>query len=175
NDLKKKVERGRNRLYAFQHEDGGWGWWTNDASDPFMTAYVIDGLTIAKHAGYEVDDDRIVRGREKLAAMLEAGKNDKGDDIDIETRAFMIYALAETGGVDSKHLEKLYAERGSLQPYGRALLALSLTLQKDKRAADVANDIERTARTDNRVAYWHSTRQARLDFAEEDETEGTAL
>jgi uncharacterized protein YfaS (alpha-2-macroglobulin family) len=27
NDLKKKVERGRNRLYAYQHEDGGWGWW----------------------------------------------------------------------------------------------------------------------------------------------------
>jgi hypothetical protein len=175
NDLKKKVERGRNRLYAFQHEDGGWGWWTNDASDPFMTAYVIDGLTIAKHAGYEVDDDRIVRGREKLNAMLEAGKNDKGDDIDTETRAFMVYALAETGGVDSKHLEKLYAERGSLQPYGRALLALVLSLQKDKRAAEVATDIERTVRSDNRVAYWHSQRQARLDFSDEDETEGTAM
>ena len=28
----------------FQHDDGGWGWWKNDQSDPFMTAYVIDGL-----------------------------------------------------------------------------------------------------------------------------------
>src|SRR6185295_12360814 len=25
NDLNKKVERGRNRLYGFQHQDGGWG------------------------------------------------------------------------------------------------------------------------------------------------------
>ena len=174
-ELKKKVERGRNRLYAFQHEDGGWGWWTDDASDPFMTAYVVDGLTLAKQAGYEIDDDRIVRGREKLQSMLAAGKTDKGTDLDPETRAFMIYALAETGGVDSNHLERLYAERGSLQPYGRALLALALTLQKDRRASEVATEIERTARTDNRTAYWHSNRQARLDFTEEDQTEGTAL
>jgi uncharacterized protein YfaS (alpha-2-macroglobulin family) len=174
-DLKKKVERGRNRLYAFQHEDGGWGWWTDDASDPFMTAYVVDGLMLAKQAGYEIDDDRIIRGREKLQSMLEAGKDDKGSEIESETRAFMIYALAETGGVDSKHLEKLYAERGNLQPYGRALLALALTLQKDRRASEVATEIERTARTDNRTAYWHSNRGQRLDFPEEDQTEGTAL
>lgn len=174
-DLKKKVERGRNRLYALQHDDGGWGWWTNDASDPFMTAYVVDGLTLAKQAGYEIDDDRIVRGREKLQSMLEAGKDDKGSELNSETRSFMVYALAETGGVDAKHLEKLYAERGNLQPYGRALLALALTLQKDRRAAEVATEIERTARTDNRTAYWHSNRQARLDFPEEDQTEGTAL
>ncbi len=174
-DLKKKVERGRNRLYAFQHEDGGWGWWTNDVSDPFMTAYVVDGLTLAKHAGYDVDEDRIARGRDKLQAMLDAGKNEKGVELDPETRAFMIYALAETGGADSKYVERLYSERGNLQPYARALLALTLTLQKDKRAADVANDIERTARVDNGTVHWYSSRQARLDFAEEDETEGTAL
>lgn len=175
NDLKKKVERGRNRLYSFQHEDGGWGWWKNDASDPFMTAYVVDGLTLAKQAGYEIDDDRIVRGREKLVAMLQSGTDGKGENLDTETRAFMIYALAETGGVDGALVDKLFGERSRLQPYGRALLALTLSLQKDKRAWEVATDIERTARSDNRVAYWHSQREARLDFAEQDQTEGTAL
>ena len=76
-DLKKKVERGRNRLYAFQHEDGGWGWWKDDESDPFMTAYVIDGLTLAKQAGYEIDDERLARGREKLHSMLESANASK--------------------------------------------------------------------------------------------------
>lgn len=175
NDLKKKVERGRNRLYSFQHEDGGWGWWKNDASDPFMTAYVVDGLTLAKQAGYEVDDDRIVRGRDKLIAMLQAGTDDSGRSLDAETRAFMLYALAETGGVDGTYVDKLYGERNNLQPYGRALLALTLSLQKDKRAIEIANEIERTVRKDSRVAYWHSQREARLDFSEEDQTEGTAL
>ena len=175
NDLKKKVEKGRNRLYSFQHEDGGWGWWKDDPSDPFMTAYVIDGLTLAKQAGYEIDDDRIVRGREKLMALLQSGTDDKSNQIDGETRAFMIYALAETGGVDGAHVNKLFGERASLQPYGRALLALTLSLQKDKRAWEVANEIERSVRSDNRVAYWHSERQERLDFADKDQTEGTAL
>ena len=175
NDLKKKVERGRNRLYAYQHEDGGWGWWKNDPSDPFMTAYVVDGLSLAKQAGYEIDDERISRGRVKLEAMLQAGTNETGTSLDSETRAFMVYALAETGGVESSHVDKLFGERANLQPYGRALLALALSLQKDNRAAEIANDIERTARNDNRVAYWHSQRQERLDFADQDETEGTAF
>ena len=175
NDLKKKVERGRNRLYAFQHEDGGWGWWKDDNSDPFMTAYVVEGLTLAKQAGYEVDDDRIARGRLKLEAMLSAGTNEKGTTLVAETRAFMVYALAESGGVESGHLDRLYGERTNLQPYGRALLALTLSLQKDKRAYEIANDIERSARTGNRTAYWHSKREERLDFPDQDETEGTAM
>ena len=27
NDLPKKVQRGLDRLYGYQHDDGGWGWW----------------------------------------------------------------------------------------------------------------------------------------------------
>jgi uncharacterized protein YfaS (alpha-2-macroglobulin family) len=174
NDLKTKVERGRNRLYGFQHDDGGWGWWKNDDSDPFMTAYVIDGLTLAKQAGYEIDDERLERGREKLRGMLDVGAG-KGD-IDPDARAFMIYALAESGGVDNSYLDKLFAERQNLQPYGRALLALALSLQKmDQRALEVAGEIERNAQVSNTMAYWQTKRPARLDFSQEDQTEGTAL
>jgi uncharacterized protein YfaS (alpha-2-macroglobulin family) len=175
NDLKKKVERGRNRLYGFQHEDGGWGWWKDDVSDPFMTAYVVDGLMLAKQAGYEIDDERISRGRARLEAMLHTGTDETGTALDSETRAFMVYALAETGGVDPQYVDKLFGEHTSLQPYARALLALTLALRKDRRAAEIADEIERTARNDNRVGYWHSQRVERLDFADRDETEGTAL
>ena len=171
NDLKKKVERGRNRLYSFQHEDGGWGWWKDDKSDPFMTAYVIDGLTLAKQAGFEIDDERLARGREKLQSMLEV-QNTK----DTDTRALMVYALTESGGANSKHVEKLFAERNNLQPYGRALLALTLSLLKmDKRAAEVASEIERSASIDNMTAHWESKRTPMIDFNESDQTEGTAL
>jgi alpha-2-macroglobulin len=172
NDLKKKVERGRNRLYAYQHDDGGWGWWKNDKSDPFMTAYVIDGLTLAKHTGYEIDEGPLARGRERLQAMLDSQDNSN----DLDTRAFMIYALSESGGADSRYVQKLFAERNKLQPYGRALLALTLSLVKmDQRAHEVAAEIEHSARVDNTTAHWESKRTARLDFTEYDETEGTAL
>ena len=62
NDLDKKVQKGLDRLYAYQHDDGGWGWWKDDKTDPFMTAYVVDGLTLASRAGYQVDGWRHGQG-----------------------------------------------------------------------------------------------------------------
>src|SRR6185295_6786111 len=84
NDLPKKVQKGMDRLYAYQHNDGGWGWWKDDQSDPFMTAYVVSGLTLAKQNGYEPDDNRIASGREKLKQMLDSGTTEAGTQIDLE-------------------------------------------------------------------------------------------
>src|SRR6266566_1669856 len=176
NDLPKKVQKGLDRLYAYQHNDGGWGWWKDDQSDPFMTAYVVSGLALAKQGGYEPDESRIASGREKLKQMLDSGTTEAGTQIDLETRAFMVYALEESGGAESRHLEKIVSERGNLQPYGRALLALTLKQRRDdKRARDVAAEIERTAMADDYSAHWESHRKAMLDFAESNDTEATAL
>jgi uncharacterized protein YfaS (alpha-2-macroglobulin family) len=175
NDLPRKVQKGMERLYAYQHSDGGWGWWKDDQSDPFMTAYVVSGLALAKQNSFSVDDSRIASGREKLKQMLDAGTTEAGTQIDQETRAFMVYALEESGGADSRYLEKVFNERGNLQPYGRALLALTLKQRKDKRANDVAAEIERTASADDSSAHWESHRKAMLDFAESNDTEATAL
>ena len=176
NDLPKKVQKGMDRLYAYQHNDGGWGWWKDDQSDPFMTAYVVSGLTLAKQNGYQPDDARIASGREKLKQMLDSGTTEAGTQIDLETRAFMVYALEGSGGGDSRYVEKVVSERGNLQPYGRALLALTLKQRKDgKRASDVAAEIERTATADDYSAHWESRRKAMLDFAESNDTEATAL
>ena len=176
NDLAKKVKKGMDRLYAFQHDDGGWGWWKDDQSDPFMTAYVVSGLTWAKQGDYDVSDDRIGKGREKLKQMLDAGKTEAGTVIDLETRAFMVYALEESGGSEGRHVEMVFSERGNLQPYGRALLALTLKQRKDeKRAREVAAEIERTATSDSFYTTWESRRKPMLDFAEQNDTEATAL
>ena len=80
NDLEKKVRSGLDRLYAFQHDDGGWGWWKNDESDPFMTAYVIDGLTLAKQAGYQIDDNRVQRGREQTSTDARSREDRVGNN-----------------------------------------------------------------------------------------------
>ncbi len=175
NDLPRKVQKGMNRLYAYQHDDGGWGWWKNDQSDPFMTAYVVNGLTLAQENGYEPDQSRIDNGREKLRQMLNSGTTEAGTAIDLETRAFMVYALEQSGGSDN-YVEKILTERNNLQPFGRALLALTLKHRKDdKRARDVAAEIERSAAADDYTAHWESKRKAMLDFSETNDTEATAL
>ena len=51
-DLNLKVDAGLERLADLQHDDGGWGWWKEDDSRVFMTAYVVAGLAEAAHAGY---------------------------------------------------------------------------------------------------------------------------
>ncbi|HEX8072548.1 MAG TPA: MG2 domain-containing protein [Pyrinomonadaceae bacterium] len=176
NNLGKKVRRGLERLYNYQHDDGGWGWWKDDPTDPWMTAYVVDGLTLASRAGYEIEDQRVERGRAKLGALVAAGKNDDGKAIDTETRAYMIYALSLSGGVDPRHVDDLFTNRGRLQPYGRALLALTLKQRGDeRRAQQVAGEIAGSARATDFDAHWESKRQPALDFSEDDSLEATAV
>jgi uncharacterized protein YfaS (alpha-2-macroglobulin family) len=40
------------RLKAYRHADGGWGWWQFDSSDPYLTAYVMEGFSALREAGY---------------------------------------------------------------------------------------------------------------------------
>ena len=65
--LNDMVQAGIERLYSFQHDDGGWGWWPDDPSRVFMTAYVVSGLGQAKDAGRTIDDDKLNKGRAWLA------------------------------------------------------------------------------------------------------------
>jgi hypothetical protein len=174
NNINKKVNKGLTRLYNFQHEDGGWGWWKDDPTDPWMTAYVVDGLTMASRAGYQTDDERVERGRGKLSGLLDAGKNDDGKEISIETRAYMVYALSASGGVNPRYIEDLITNRGRLQPYARALLALTLKQRGDGRARGLASEIERSAQQSDFDAHWESRRKTG-DYEEDNTIEATAL
>jgi uncharacterized protein YfaS (alpha-2-macroglobulin family) len=87
-ELESKIAAGLRRLYQFQHDDGGWGWWETDETHPFMTAYVVAGLSQAQAAGYTVDVDRLERGRESLVSQLNENQNAVPDIL-----AYMIYAL----------------------------------------------------------------------------------
>jgi len=60
------VEQGLQRLYGFQHDDGGWGWWKHDKTDEFMTTYVLFGLLTAQQAGYEINSQTLQNGIEAI-------------------------------------------------------------------------------------------------------------
>jgi uncharacterized protein YfaS (alpha-2-macroglobulin family) len=176
NNLDEKVQRGLERLYSFQRADGGWGWWKNDESDPFMTAYVIDGLTLASRAGYKTETWRVEGGRERLRRLIEEGSTGRGDRLpDTETRAYMIYALNESGETDSGYVDELYGTRENLQAYGRALLALALFERGDGRAREVAAELETLARTNDFEAHWQTSFKTHYGYERVMDTEATAL
>jgi len=104
--LNDMVKAGLERLYSYQHDDGGWGWWPDDPSRVFMTAYVVSGLGRAKVAGYTVDDDRLAKGRNWLLSTLAAHP-----DMLPELRAYTVYALAATGGAPKDALDKTWNSR----------------------------------------------------------------
>ncbi|HEX6623677.1 MAG TPA: alpha-2-macroglobulin family protein, partial [Pyrinomonadaceae bacterium] len=163
NDIGRKVRRGLRRLYNFQHQDGGWGWWKDDETDPWMTAYVVDGLAQARAAGYEVDADRLERARKRLAAMISAGQTGSNSAFAEDSRAYMTYALAISGGADARFVNDTFNRRDKLGAYGRALLALTLREAGDtKRAAVVASDIERTAKANASEANWETVEATAL-------------
>ncbi len=82
------TKAGLERLYGFQHGDGGWGWWKQGESDHWMTAYVVWGLTLAKDAGIKLKDGALERGVSFLdKTLVEEEKNP-----DMQT--WMLHALA---------------------------------------------------------------------------------
>src|SRR5208337_2099672 len=109
--LKAQVDAGLERLHDFQHEDGGWGWWKEDDSMVFMTAYVVAGLSQAQHAGYEVHQTAIDNGRNFLHQSLRDHPNMIAD-----LRAYVVYALTLTGEQDSKSLDLVWKSREKLSP-----------------------------------------------------------
>ncbi|MGB0522060.1 MAG: alpha-2-macroglobulin family protein [Flammeovirgaceae bacterium] len=69
-ELLKMVNKGLERLGQLQQNDGGWGWWRNDSSSPYYTAYVSNGLHLAKKAGYTVDQSMYSRAVHALSNQL---------------------------------------------------------------------------------------------------------
>ncbi|HEY2015473.1 MAG TPA: MG2 domain-containing protein, partial [Bryobacteraceae bacterium] len=87
--LQQKIRAGLDRLYGFQHEDGGWGWWETDDTHPFMTAYVVAGLAQAKAAGAQVNDEVVQKGVQWVQKHFAQDTKLAGD-----LRAYMVYSLA---------------------------------------------------------------------------------
>lgn len=137
-ELDAVVGKGLARLYDFQHEDGAWGWWKHDESDPFMTAYVVWGLRLAQKSGIGVKADVIDRGMGWLRLRL-VDLNDEPD-----RQAWLLHALAANftaGGKLSAEEEaavrNLWDKREVLTSYGRALFALAAHGYGDAEKAEV--------------------------------------
>ncbi|MBI1984373.1 MAG: alpha-2-macroglobulin, partial [Acidobacteria bacterium] len=168
-DLEKKIAAGLQRLYQFQHDDGGWGWWETDETHPFMTAYVVAGLAQARDAGYPVDEYRLRRGRDSLLQQINENPRAVAD-----IRAYLVYALAVSGEFDRQLADGLYDSREKLSPYGAGLMALLFARLNDPRAQEFAKSLEQSAQLQGPHASWKSERQEMLDFSSDNSFEATA-
>jgi uncharacterized protein YfaS (alpha-2-macroglobulin family) len=136
-DLPKMVESGFNRLYSMQHYDGGWGWWTNDQTHPFMTSYVIYGLALAQSAGYDVRKDVLSNGIKSLKSQFSTS------NLDPTTRAYMLYSLSYVDKKDEKIFDEQFKilSGEKLNDYAIGLLSMTATNIGDDATARKYNDM----------------------------------
>ena len=121
-ELDAMVQAGLDRLYDFQHADGGWGWWKEGTSDPYMTAYVLWGLALAKNAEVDVRGGVVERGLGWLETQLVEAE----DQPDLQ--AWELHALSahrRTGKFASTAMSNLWEKRDKLNAYSRALFLLA--------------------------------------------------
>jgi hypothetical protein len=168
--LSKQVQAGLDRLYNYQHPDGGWGWWQSDDSHPFMTAYVLAGLSQAKMAGFDVKQDAIDKGRAWL--LPEFNKSTK---VRTDLRAYMAYALVLSGSdSNAQIIDSVWSQRSTLTAYGKAVLGLAMLAVNDSRAKDLTTQLEGDAKQDDSQAWWPSDQNYLMDYSGDTTPQSTA-
>jgi uncharacterized protein YfaS (alpha-2-macroglobulin family) len=170
-----QVSIGLQRLYNRQHYDGGWGWWINDDSNPYLTAYVMLGLIEAQRAGFTVDKEVMARAASYLQGYLRSSR-DVEYNWQANRRAFILYVLAEAEKPDASRMVTLFEQRDKLDTFGKAYLAMGFGLLGEdyrKNVDTLLSDITGEAIVSATGAHWE---EARPDYyAMNTDTRSTAI
>jgi hypothetical protein len=162
-EVDRMIGAGLKRLADMQHADGSWGWWKNSDGDPYMTAYVLHGLLVARDCDVKVSPDAIERATGWLTG--QAAKPKVTDDnwwwrhLDNDnSRVFMLSVIGRAKPSALKepklaaHIERIWKARDGLTDYGRAYLALTLQAAERKDdARTVVENFQNTAQLDEKA------------------------
>ncbi len=176
--LDRQVSAGIQRLYDFQHQDGGWGWWKEDGNHPFMTAYALWGLDESRRAGVRVDMGRIGNASRQLAQLYM-----RYPRVEPDLKVYEAYVLQRAAAGDEtipwygeneqgtySHAvarNELWDMRSRMSAYGRALLLLLLDETRDPRGNELAAALIGEAQTRGDVSWWAVANDPLLfDYAE---------
>jgi alpha-2-macroglobulin len=150
---------GLDQLTTSQNPDGGWGWFSDMESNPYVTAYALLGLAEARDTGYAIS-----------AAMLEQAANYLSGQFitlqlntptwQLDRQAFLIYVLARAGVSEAGTLldraMPLHVDRLELSHAGRATLLMAfIELDPVSNAAGaLASDLTSAAILSASGAHW---------------------
>jgi uncharacterized protein YfaS (alpha-2-macroglobulin family) len=146
-ELDRMVRAGLDRIYSFQHADGGWGWWKMDESSPYTTAYVVESLRTARDAGVQIDGNAYSRGVRFLTGYVDKDLKEVKEHWwygGMHLQAYLAYLLSAEGKADREWLGNLVEERAKLNLYSKAFLAMALhrTKMRDKAALVLRNILQ---------------------------------
>jgi len=164
--LAAQVEIGVQRLANRQNPDGGWGFWSGEASNTFITSYVLWGLANAQTLDFIVPERTISEAVNYLNNNFAAPK-DIEETWRLNEMAFTLFVLSETQNGDSGRTSTLFDVRERLDHYGRAYLAMALAnlaetnATPDARVDTLLDDLFSSAQVSATGAAWH---EAQIDY-----------
>jgi uncharacterized protein YfaS (alpha-2-macroglobulin family) len=142
------IEASIQKLYGLQHRDGGWGWWYDDDSDAYQTAWVLHGLSSIREAGYFIDPQVLERGAAYLGYTLH--------EIDIRTQAYALYSMSLAGHGNLEQATALMnTSLTELDPFSQSALALAFHHLESQTDADkVLSQLQKSLVEKGDLAYW---------------------
>lgn len=151
--LPKVIAKGLKRIVSFQHSDGGWGWWKQDNTDPYMTAYAMYGLIRAKQLGAEVDESVINNGKEALKNLLKNGTTQTNVwMLGSEATTYFIHYVASLAGIEN--IPPQPRSSGFKDRMAESMLVLALHAQNKHEDADYwRRDLEKSAICQNGLCH----------------------
>ena len=157
--LNASLKRGVRQLLNNQNEDFGWSWYAGGRSDPYLSAYILFGLSRAQNAGGYVDETVFINARDYLhIASLPYLEEANPKTWQKDRLAFIQYVMQITGGADAIAVDQLDEWRADLNPWAQALLALTLESRNagDARASNLLADLEASAQRNASGVHWES-------------------
>ncbi len=169
--------KGLARLKDSHNADGGWGWWQHAQSDPYITAYVMEGLYLLHEQGQNVDSalpdqwrsnglSWLEKASQKLTAQLSDPKiasneweqNDRLTDL-----TYMRYVISLYGGKpDPAFRQLLLAKKQSASPEALAYATLAFHQLGEQAAAQASlAALERLSDTAAGMRNWDHTEALR--------------
>ena len=167
-DIPQMVRRGLARLTQLQHkETSAWGWWENDKTDLWMTAYVLTGLGTAKQEGYALSSALLESVRKGAKHALDTVQEnlDRPSSQDSKRanyvteqeklRAYLLYGLAQLGetGMVQQYRGKIRA--GKMDSEGLAYTILLDKLLGSSNAAAFAF-LDKKLVSESGMLHWKS-------------------
>ncbi|MCK9265810.1 carboxypeptidase regulatory-like domain-containing protein [bacterium] len=167
-EMPQMVNIGLSRIYASQNTNGGWGWWSNDSSRSYISAYVLYGLSITQKAGYEVNPECVKRVKDFLKEKINDVEN-------INEKTYILFALTQAEEFNKTELEEIYKKRAEINSYSLALLTLIYAEQKEnKRATQLLEELyKKRTLLSKSISYWKTERTGYYGWTNND-VEATA-
>ena len=181
-DYRKVAQTTLDGFAEYQHESGGFGYWKKPYwPSPFVSAYAVFSLAMAKQAGYTVDADMEQKAVTYLQNVLK-GQSERATTYRYNelawnaTDAFILYALSLYDKYEAAYATRLFNARGRMPVFGKTLLLKAVKRGKGDKLiiSTLTKEILNAARMDARTAHFEESDDSGLAWIHHSNVRTTA-